>query len=63
MKKTTREAILRDFSTTYWLKSAYEQLSKRDIVDAVGDAETLFKMMKSKYREVSGQDWNFGEGE
>jgi hypothetical protein len=44
----TIEDVLRDPSTSVWMKSALNQALKRDPVDACHDAELLAKLLRAR---------------
>lgn len=46
--------VLKDPSTSFWLKDAIKTLSNRDIVDAVNDAEILASLMKDRLNSIQG---------
>ena len=51
-RPTTKE-ILADPCTSSWLKNAIGDSSRRDIVDAMNDAEFLAKYLKNKFEAMS----------
>ncbi|MDD5581481.1 MAG: hypothetical protein PHY16_19730 [Methylobacter sp.] len=46
------EAILNDFSASYWLKLALTSALERDPVDAVADAEALVRALREHCDDV-----------
>jgi hypothetical protein len=44
------DAILADFSASYWLKDAMRALDKRDPLDALHDANTLVDLAEQRCR-------------
>ena len=48
MNQSQVSQLLRDASTSYWLKEAIQINYDRDIVDAIHDAETLLAALNSK---------------
>lgn len=48
----TRAAIMANPGISYWLKSAIEQLEKRDPLDAASDAGFLLGLMEKRAKEV-----------
>lgn len=44
--------VLRDISTSYWLKEAIRALHKADVVDALRDVSVLQALLKMKWEEV-----------
>lgn len=49
------EYILNDQSTSFWLHHALTTALKRDIVDAVNDAEILFQALSNREKEIREQ--------
>lgn len=52
--KTLRKSILSDFAASFWLKDAIRAMDKRDILDAIADAEALTAVLKEKYAATTG---------
>ena len=46
------ERIRADFSASFWLKRAVEELSKRDPVDALNDVSVLLNVTKQRNAEA-----------
>lgn len=46
------EQILDDRSTSFWLTEALRSALRRDPVDAVRDAELLFKALDERFDEI-----------
>jgi len=44
--------LLNNQSVSYWLKDALKSADKRDICDALADAEALLGALQAKYAEV-----------
>jgi hypothetical protein len=44
--------ILRDGSTSYWLKDAIRTLNNRDVIDALNDIEVLQELLVMKFDEA-----------
>ena len=53
MPQPSIDTILKDPSTSYWLKHAIKSALKRDPVDALRDAETLVELLKAKLENRS----------
>lgn len=54
-----REQILSSMSASYWLKDAIRGLDKRDVLDALKDAEELVRIYSAAFEEcVSGDTVN-----
>ena len=49
-----QQRILDDPAASYWLKDAIRAAAERDIVDALGDAEILFLMLRAEHDQLSG---------
>lgn len=47
------EAVLTDRSASDWLKQALTSADKRDICDALADAEALLGALQAKYAELT----------
>lgn len=45
--------ILNDPSASYWLKNALRSATRRDIVDALNDAETLLAILQDRFDKLS----------
>jgi hypothetical protein len=45
--------ILNDPCASYWLKDALRSAVRRDIVDAVNDAETLLASLQDRFDKLS----------
>ncbi len=39
---------------SFWIKKAYQQLSERDILDALRDVEMLADVLTAQWIEISG---------
>lgn len=50
-----RGAILDDRAASFWLQDAIRALDARDPIDAVNDAEILFKLMEVRSSEIAGR--------
>lgn len=48
------ERIIDSFSSSFWLQKAVEEMSLRDPVDALADAETLLEFCKLQWAEAQG---------
>ncbi|MDC5870529.1 hypothetical protein OPW39_17125 [Vibrio europaeus] len=49
MKVSEREReLVNDPSTSFWLKEQFELTKKRDLIDALSDAEILVSILKSR---------------
>ena len=44
--------ILNDPSASYWLKNALRSATRRDIVDALNDAETLLAILQDRFEQT-----------
>jgi hypothetical protein len=51
------DAVLNDPCATYWLQDALRTSLKRDILDAVRDANTLLNLLEAYYQENAKQYW------
>lgn len=52
------DEILNDFAASYWLKNAVRELSDRDPVDALADAEALADAMRDRLEKLQeGGGW------
>lgn len=47
--------ILNDMGTHNWVKDQYKQAERRDIVDAINDAEILVEMLKARFNQMTGK--------
>jgi len=47
--------IFNDPATSYWLKEQLEATKKRDIVDALGDAEMLVEILQGRLERLHEQ--------
>lgn len=45
--------ILNDPAASYWLKDALRSATRRDIVDAINDAETLLAILQDRFDKLS----------
>ena len=45
--------ILNDPSASYWLKDALRSATRRDIVDALNDAEALLAILQDRFDKLS----------
>jgi hypothetical protein len=45
--------ILNDPSASYWLKDALRSALRRDIVDALNDAEALLAILQDRFSKLS----------
>lgn len=50
--KTVNE-ILNDIGTHEWVKKEYKAAQRRDIVDAINDAEILCEMLKARFAQMT----------
>jgi hypothetical protein len=54
--------VLADPCASYWLKDALRSAVRRDIVDAINDAETLVSLLTARLesitRSINGHSWN-----
>lgn len=48
MSKQTIESIIRDPSTSFWMRNALDSALDRDPVDAANDAEVLAQVLKDE---------------
>jgi hypothetical protein len=46
------EAILADYSASFWIKNALQSALERDSVDALNDAETLVSALRENLHGV-----------
>jgi hypothetical protein len=51
--EVTEESILKDASTSYWLRDQLKVTSARDACDALNDAEVLVAVLKVRLAVVS----------
>lgn len=47
-----KQRILRDMSTSNWLRNEIESLDSRDVCDASSDVEVLSEFLSMKYDEM-----------
>jgi hypothetical protein len=52
MNTPTREELLARPDTSFWLKRALEESKRRDILDALSDAETLQAVLQAEWNKV-----------
>jgi hypothetical protein len=45
--------VLADAAASYWLKDALRSAVRRDIVDAINDAETLLAILQDRFDKLS----------
>jgi hypothetical protein len=53
MNLPTIPEVLADPAASYWLKDALCSAVRRDIVDAVNDAETLLAILQDRFDKLS----------
>ena len=55
MKKTfteRRALLLNSESSSYWVKEAFYDLDRRDVVDVIGDLNLLILTFETKFNEM-----------